>query len=596
MKDDGVCRPTVASSCCPRLKGFLALVVLVVGFAGVAFWSWWSAWHLPSWDRQMDLHVYIGAVRTVGDGRPLYDYAAENGDPFTYPPFALMAFWPLGWVSEPVARILWTLATLAAVIGIVAAMVVRHGTGGGRRHVMFTLLGASILAWSAPLQSNLRFGQVSIFLVLLTFVDALDLTPRPLRGILVGAAAAIKLTPLLFVPYLWLTGRRRDALRAGTTFAACTGLAHLLWPSTSTTFWSDAIFSTSRIGNLAATGNQSLNGALIRVGVVPPERTVAWLALSALTCFVALIAARQCHREGRSTQGVIVVGCATVAASPVSWTHHQVWLVLGGLLLVTGPRVTRMCGAVVLVVMTFSMGAWLPGSFVRENVRLFAGLALSTWGLASLWGRGPRTVGLLPGVRLALRPRTAMICAAFLAVAAVGVLVVVREPPVVVRFETQEHGEAAQWDPRTNECMSRGAKPNSNGTLGGYGCFSAVDPAGGTRLNFGVSKEAPDGVVRIQGQVGPDVKRLMFIPVEGTKPLAVPLLRKPEPSNGPDTPHQPGAGIPKHSTPPGTNGAGGITGLRSFSIVATNTDHARLLAYGEDGRLLSQQSDKLREY
>src|SRR2546430_13438160 len=51
----------------------------------------------------------------------------------------------------------------------------------------------------------------------------------------------------------------------------------------------------------------------------------------------------------------VVVGCATVAASPVSWTHHQVWTVLAGLLLVAGGGRARLTsGLALLVVMTRS--------------------------------------------------------------------------------------------------------------------------------------------------------------------------------------------------------------------------------------------------
>ncbi|WP_406291565.1 glycosyltransferase 87 family protein [Embleya sp. NBC_00896] len=421
-------------------------------------------------------------------------------------------------------------------------------------------------------------------------MDALDLTPRPVRGVLIGVAAAIKLTPLLFVPYLWITGRRRDAVRAAASFAACTGLAHLLWPAASTTFWTDAIFSTSRIGNLAATGNQSLNGALIRVGVVPPERAAAWLLLSALVCVVALVGARQCHREGRSVQGVVVVGCATVMASPVSWTHHQVWLVLAGLLLVAGPRKARMLwGAVLLVAMTISVGGWLPVGFARENVRLLAALAVCTWGLAPLRDRAPATVGLLPGVRLVVRPRTAMAYAGVLAVAAGGVMLLVRESPIAVRFETPGHRDEALWGPPTNGCDTYGSMQRADGTVG-YACQSSVDPVGGRQLNFGGGAGGPGGMVTIQGQVGPEVARLVFVPVEGTKAVDVPLLPQPGPGSGPV--YGPRLG------PPGMTTSGPIEdrridGARGFSIAATNTDHARLLAYGADGRLIAEGGEKL---
>src|SRR4051794_13897001 len=175
MTDDGVgWVATTGSTWSPRVRT-LTVIVVALGFAIAAGTACWSAWHLPSWDRQMDLHVYYGAVHAMRDGVPLYSYVAENGDPFTYPPFALMTFWPLGALSEPAARVLWTLATLVAVVGIAAALTARRGILGRRRFVALTLAGAAALIWSAPLQSNLRLGQVSVFLVLLALVDVLDL-------------------------------------------------------------------------------------------------------------------------------------------------------------------------------------------------------------------------------------------------------------------------------------------------------------------------------------------------------------------------------------------------------------------------------------
>jgi alpha-1,2-mannosyltransferase len=287
------------------------------------------------------------------------------------------------------------------------------------------------------------------------------------------------------------------------------------------------------------------------------------------------------------------VGCATVVASPVSWTHHQVWLVLAGLLLVAGPRRARVAwGVVLLVVMTFSVGGWLPAGFARENVRLLAALAVCTWGLAPLRGRAPATVGLLPGVRLVVRPRTAMAYAGVVAVAAGAVMLLVRESPVSVRFETPDHRDEALWGPATNGCTGYSSVWRADGTVG-YAC-QGLEFANGRQLNFGGGRGGPSGMVTIQGQVGPDVARLVFVPVEGTKALDVPLLPQ-GPDSGP--PRAPEFALP--DVPPGMTVSGPIEdrrfpGARGFSIAATNTDHALLLAYGRDGKLIGDGGTKLR--
>ncbi|MFG2005081.1 glycosyltransferase family 87 protein [Spirillospora sp. NPDC048911] len=85
--------------------------------------------------------------------------------------------------------------------------------GLGRTRWPLVLGAASLLLLSVPLQSGLRFGQVSVFLVVLAFADAAGLVPARWRGVAIGLAGAIKLTPLIFVPYLLVIGERRAALR-----------------------------------------------------------------------------------------------------------------------------------------------------------------------------------------------------------------------------------------------------------------------------------------------------------------------------------------------------------------------------------------------
>ena len=66
---------------------------------------------------------------------------------------------------------------------------------------------------SQPFRSTLDFGQVNAFLMVLVAVDCLVVRDRRYRGVLVGLAAAIKLTPAIFVLYFLL---RRDWRRVRT--------------------------------------------------------------------------------------------------------------------------------------------------------------------------------------------------------------------------------------------------------------------------------------------------------------------------------------------------------------------------------------------
>src|SRR4051812_16270656 len=181
-------------------------------------------WLPPAAQRLSALHIYYGAARAVNDGRPLYDYVAENGGPFTYPPFAVLLFRPLALLPEAALQVAWLALTCAAVVAL--AVAVGRGLSASRLAVAAIACGLLV---SAPVQSNLRFGQVSIFIVLLALSDAMGIVAmgpktQRYRGILVGLAAAIKLTPLLFVVYFVAAKRYKDAARALGAFAACAAL------------------------------------------------------------------------------------------------------------------------------------------------------------------------------------------------------------------------------------------------------------------------------------------------------------------------------------------------------------------------------------
>jgi alpha-1,2-mannosyltransferase len=367
-------------------------VATTAAFGGAAGWFAWEALHRPLRDRQADLQVYYGAVHAVAHGGALYSYGAPNGGPFTYPPFALLLFWPVGWLPLAVLRVVWTVVTCAAVVGLAAVLFRR-----------MPWLAALALLVSAPLQSNLRFGQVSVFVVLVALVDAAGLVPQRWRGVLVGLAAAVKLTPLVFVPYFLVTGQRRAALRATGAFLAAAALAAVVLPGDSVDFWTHAVFTTSRVGDVASAGNQSLNGMLLRMPVLPSHREVALAALCAVVCGAALYRSKWLYDLNRPVEAAVTTGCASLAVSPVSWTHHQVWTVLAGLLLFTRRDLPRRTAAVVvLLAMTWRV----PGlsGFLSTNARGLCAVGICCLGLVAAW-RAARTPVLTLGGRFTIRAR-----------------------------------------------------------------------------------------------------------------------------------------------------------------------------------------------
>ncbi|MEV0329033.1 glycosyltransferase 87 family protein [Micromonospora echinospora] len=490
----------------------------------------------PAAERLSDLHIYHGAMRHLQSGGALYEYAAENGGPFTYPPFAALLLWPVGFVSEAAVGLAWLALTCAAVAAIAVALG-RSGVFSVERRQLAVPATACALLLSAPAQSNLRFGQVSILIVLLALVDGLGLTPPRVRGALVGLAAAIKLTPLLFVVFLVCAGRYRDAARAVVAFAGCALVAAVALPAESWTFWTGTMLDTSRIGNLASLGNQSVHGMLLRVGVPTPGLPLFWAGLVAVVCGVALLRARQLSRDGRWAHAVVLVGCATVAASPVSWTHHQIWPVLAAMLLV-GARgvVQRAAGAALLVVMVLSLGVLLsrvsptPGAqFLFENARALAAVAVCLAGFGGVAVAAARADRPVPGSRRGLR--VAMAGVAGLAFFAVQPLPAGADPTF------KAYTEADVGNPRYFfVCRSQ------------YECGEFGADA--RPITFGLATERTK--VRVNGVVDDTVARLEYRSAPGGPPRAVPLVEA-------------------------------YPGQRLFSFRSASVAHGRLVAYGVDG-------------
>ncbi len=502
-------------------------------------------------DRLSDLHIYHGALTDLRAGRPLYAYVAANGGPFTYPPFAALVLWPITTVPLGVVEAVWLAATCAAVVAL-AVPVARALAGGRTRRPATVAAIAVVLMLSAPVQSNLRFGQVSIFLVLLALHDA-TAGPSRARGVLVGVAAAIKLTPLLFVAYFLVSGRYRDAGRAAGTFLACGALALVILPTESLTYWAGTVTQTSRIGNLASLGNQSVHGMLLRLGLPDTTLPLVWAALVAVICAVALLRARQLAGQGRPGHAAVLVGCATVAASPVSWTHHQVWPVLAAMLLIGAAGLNRrVAGAALLASMVLSLGVVLgpvstrPGvQFLFENARTLGVclLCVAGFGAVAAVTRPAQQAALRPAHRATARRawlRAGVATAAVLAFFAVQPLPAGADPTF------KAYGPTELGNPRYF-FVCRGS-------------VECADFGTDAPVTFGTRSEKTK--VRVNGVVSAQVDRLEYHSAPGGPPRGIPLL----------------AAYP---------------GVRTFSFRSATMTHGRLVAYAADGRQLASYDDEL---
>ncbi|GAA3173442.1 hypothetical protein GCM10020255_063450 [Rhodococcus baikonurensis] len=181
---------------------------------------------------------------------------------------------------------------------------------------------------------HISFGQVNLVLMVLVLLDVTRSEHSRFgrwfpRGLLIGIAAAIKLTPALFVAYFVVTKQWRLAIWSSIGFAAATAVAAVVDPAVSWTFWSDVVWNLSDRVDLsgqaiASAGNSSLQGGLAALGTWTASLT---MPLTVLCAAVALWIARDVYRVGRAVDAALVIGLSAPILSPISWIHHWVYLV-----------------------------------------------------------------------------------------------------------------------------------------------------------------------------------------------------------------------------------------------------------------------------
>ena len=335
-----------------------------------------------------DLVVYQYGGRAVLDGLRVY----ESGDPvtglpFTYPPFAAVVMAPLALLPAWLAAALWTGASAGALATVV--VVVRRALDRPAPGWLVALLTGGALALE-PVWQNFTFGQINVLVMLAVLVDLV----RPERrwsGVLVGIAAGVKLTPLVFVVLLVLVGRRTAAGRAVLAFAVTVVVGFVAMPGSSATYWADGLLDAGRVGPPALAHNQSAYGALTRLLDGPPS-TLLWLAVAGPLSLAVLVVAAKWWRRGDRVLGTCLGALAMLFASPVSWSHHWVWAV--PVALVLWER-SRWAGAAWTAVFVARPVVWPPWGEGREygwsppehligNAYLLAALALTAWAAATL--------------------------------------------------------------------------------------------------------------------------------------------------------------------------------------------------------------------
>ena len=370
-------------------RSALALRLLPLVVLAIPVWMM-----LADWAKQgLDFSVYWfgGSILNQAGTSPsdLYgpSVASAGGPqlPFTYPPFAALVFGLLARLPQAPALMVFNVAGVA-LAAWVAVTIVRYWSSKPdlRSALSFTrscwIAAALFLAvlFLGPWRETLAFGQINIILMGLMVIDLLGgLSKRKGfrgTGLLVGIAAGIKLTPLVFGLYFLMRKDWRGLANMAVGFAGTVLLGWLLRPAESLQFWLEILPDTSRIGGAGYVDNLSIKGALLHFGVSHDAVTLPWIVLSLATVVLAAVLVRAASAQGARVIAISTTALAMLLISPVSWSHHWVWM------------------AVVLPAFAWTIKE-TPARFAAQRVVMGAVLAVSTL----VFFFSPKTIGTALG-------------------------------------------------------------------------------------------------------------------------------------------------------------------------------------------------------
>ena len=333
----------------------------------------------------VDLHVYRMGGAAVLHGDRLYQLRFV-WLPFTYPPFAAVAFAALAVVPWKVAV---TVLTGASVVALpVALYLVLRLPGPAREQTRerawtLALAVAAAAIWLEPARATLGYGQVDILLTAAVLYDlSLPDTARR-KGVMIGLAAGLKLTPAIFAVYLLVTGRRRAAATTAAAFAGTVAAGFSVLPASSAWFWSGQFASPGHVSPVQNPQNQSLYGALARAMHTAHVLPV-WLPLATAAAVAGLALAAAASRRGDEALGFSLCAVTGLLISPISWIHH--WVIVIPALLVAGLTADRArragnVAAAVLVTAAITAIAVIGWTQLAGDTPRSGWLALPAWAL-----------------------------------------------------------------------------------------------------------------------------------------------------------------------------------------------------------------------
>ena len=343
--------PTAATNVAAPTAFFSPAIAGFIGLLGVIIATITTAIQVMLTDFPIDMIIYREGVKAFMAGNEVYSVPMMAGDialPFLYPPFGALVMVPLAgdWFSDAMAGdivIILSNLLIGLVLLLLAFALNKQRTN---RFASSDVIAVTALVWGIvlifePVRLNNGFAQINIILMALV---ALDLIPRKRlkwlpQGWLIGIAAAIKITPLAMLLYFLVRKEIKPIITAGISAIVATAIAAAVRWDVAWEYFTVNLLSMGSGGEIgvqtAYQSNSSLKGFLERLytsqeamDTASMITTIIWFCLAIITVVLGGWLMIALNKRGLNIEAFMINAFIMLLISPVSWSHHWIWLTI----------------------------------------------------------------------------------------------------------------------------------------------------------------------------------------------------------------------------------------------------------------------------
>lgn len=368
-------------------------ILLLISTVGIAAGLIANKILVEKFNWRIDAVVYSKGGEALVNNQPLYSEPFDMGDvslPFIYPPIGAALFSPFGhfdFITDEMAGNL--IVALSSFLLLACLYLVSNAVLGGRdRLLAFTIAAVvwPIVLFTEPVILNADLGQINILIMALVIYDLLPVKRRLPRGVLIGLAASIKLTPLAMLLYFLVKKDFRGILNAVLSLLFFTGIGALISWNRTKEFFLTTLLDLNASGDSGVStvfqSNSSFQAMIYRWWTSPQAAeesslpTILWLVLSLSSIVIVAFLMHHLFIRGLHVEAVMVNAMLMLLISPISWSHHWVWLPLWALVFLVRfvqhprhPQILLWSGLVLSIFLLILPPKWWFG---RDGVNVFA--------------------------------------------------------------------------------------------------------------------------------------------------------------------------------------------------------------------------------